>query len=205
MSTPLPVLDPRRLGALALAGSAGSSVPLRAILRALTPSFPAPVVVVTHLHHDDRGLLAENLRRQIRLPVVEVLDKMPARAGRVHVAPADYHLLAERGGTFSLSIDAPVRASRPSIDVFLRSAAAAWGPQLVAVLLSGANEDGADGLQAVRRHGGVGIAQDPQTADFPRMPSAAIVQAGLPGGLSPEAIAELLRRVEAEGSHGWRH
>ena len=204
MNPSFPAFDAHSVGAVVVGGSAGSSGPLRAILRTLTPEFPAPVVIVLHLHPSDRGVMADNLRRQVPLPVHEVLDKMPARPGRIYVAPADYHLLAERNGTFSLSLDAPVRDSRPSIDVFLHSAVSAWGPRLLAILLSGANEDGAAGLQAVLRGGGVALAQDPETADFPRMPAAAIARSGLRRGLRPEELADLLRRIE-EVHHGRRH
>lgn len=190
-----PVID-----VVVIGGSAGASLPLRTLLGGLTPAFPAAILVVMHMHPDDNGLLAENLGQVLRLPVVEALDKMPARPGRVHVAPADYHLLAERDGTLALSVDERVWWSRPSIDVTFKSAAAVWGTRLMAILLSGANEDGAAGLAEVRRRGGLALCQDPATATMATMPAAGLVAAGLRGGESPDALARRLMHLESEKS-----
>jgi two-component system chemotaxis response regulator CheB len=192
----------RDIRAVAIGGSAGASGVLREILGGLTRAFPAPIAVVQHLHTDDRGLLVENLGRATRIPVVEVQDKMPARSGQVHVAPADYHMMVERDGTFALSVDDPVLWSRPSLDVFFLSAAKVWRSGLLAIVLSGANEDGAAGLRAVRLRGGMAVVQDPATAQFPKMPLAAMTQAGLGGGMSPGQIAVLLERLERRGRSG---
>lgn len=185
-----------RIRFVALAGSAGAPEVLRTVLSGLSPCFALPVVVVVHMHPSDQGLLAANLGRISPIPVVEAQDKMLVRPGRIHVAPADYHLLVERSGALALSVDEPVRWSRPSIDVFLGSAAVAWGPRLLAVLLSGANEDGAAGLAAVSRAGGLAVAQAPETADFPRMPAAGMAAAGLAGGLAPGQIRDLLQGLQ---------
>jgi two-component system chemotaxis response regulator CheB len=187
-----PIVD-----AVVIGGSAGASVPLRTLLGGLTPAFPASILVVMHMHPDDGGLLAENLGQVLRLPVVEALDKMPVRRGRVHLAPADYHLLAERDGKLALSVDERVWWSRPSIDVTFKSAAAVWGRRLMAILLSGANEDGAAGLAEVQRRGGLALCQDPATATMPTMPAAGIKAAALRGGESPEALARRLMHLES--------
>jgi two-component system chemotaxis response regulator CheB len=192
----------RDIRAVAIGGSAGASCVLREILAGLTRAFPVPIAVVQHLHTDDRGLLVENLGRAMRIPVVEVQDKMPARPGQVHVAPADYHMMVERDGAFALSVDDPVLWSRPSLDVFFLSAAKVWRSGLLAIVLSGANEDGAAGLRAVRLRGGMAVVQDPATAQFPKMPLAAMTQAGLGGGMSPGQIAVLLERLERRGRSG---
>lgn len=189
---------PPRTDAVVIGGSAGASVPLRTLLTGLTPAFPAAILVVMHLQPDDDGLLAENLGQVLRLPVVEALDKMPVKRGRVHLAPADYHLLAERDGKLALSVDERVWWSRPSIDVTFKSAAAVWGSRLTAILLSGANEDGAAGLAEVQRRGGRALCQDPATAIMPTMPAAGIKAAGLNGGESPEALSRRLMRMESE-------
>jgi two-component system chemotaxis response regulator CheB len=188
-----PVID-----AVVIGGSAGASVPLRTLLAGLTPAFPAAILVVMHMHPDDGGLLARNLGQVLRLPVVEALDKMPVRPGRVHLAPADYHLLAERDGKLALSVDERVWWSRPSIDVTFQSAAAVWGCRLMAILLSGANKDGAAGLAEVQRRGGRALCQDPATATMPTMPAAGIKAAGLRGGESPEALSRRLMQLESE-------
>ncbi len=188
--------------AVVIGGSAGASEPLRQILGTLGPGFPLPVILVQHLHPEDKGLMAENLAYALRLPVIEVLDKMPVRPGRVYVAPADYHVLVERGRTFALSVEEPVRWSRPSIDVLFESAASVWGSALMAILLSGANEDGAAGLRTVKMRGGKAVAQDPDTAIFRTMPAAGLVEVGIEAALSPQQIGELLQHMDRGKAHG---
>ena len=185
-----------RTRAVAIGGSAGAMAALLPILDRLPGTFRPPVIVVTHLHKTDGGRFAEHLARRARLPVVEATDKLALAPRRVHVAPADYHLLVERAGTLALSIDPRVNWSRPSIDVLLESAARAFGPGLVAVILSGANADGARGLGRVRQLGGRCVVQDPATASAPEMPRAAIASAGVEEVLAPDAIGAALAALD---------
>ena len=97
---------------------------------------------------------------------------MPLEDGHIYVAPPDYHTLIEPGH-FALSTEAPVRFSRPSIDVTFTSAADAYGHRAVGVVLTGANADGAEGLRRISDRGGLAIVQDPATAESPMMPAAA--------------------------------
>ena len=147
---------------------------LSAIVRDLPGTFPLPVAVAQHRSPDaPDGALAAVLGSHAHLPVREAEDKEPIERGVIYVAPADYHLLVERG-RFALSIDERVRFSRPSVDVLFESAADAYGSRVVAVVLTGANDDGAAGLAAVKRSGGFTIVQDPATAEKGAMPRAAI-------------------------------
>jgi two-component system chemotaxis response regulator CheB len=131
------------------------------------------VVVVPHRHRDsDRMLLSQLLQDRTAIPVHEADDQMPLVPGRVFVAPQDYHLLVDHGH-LSLSTDPPVRYSRPSIDVTFASAAATYGPRAVGVVLTGANDDGAEGLRRIADRGGYAIVQDPTTAESATMPAAA--------------------------------
>jgi two-component system chemotaxis response regulator CheB len=187
--------------AVVIGGSAGSTEVNRAMLRGLSAAFPAPIVVVLHMHPEDDGLMVSNLSAILAIPVVEAADKMLATSGRVHVAPAGYHLLVERQGTFALSVEEEVRWSRPSIDVCFDCAARTWGSGLVAVLLSGANDDGADGLVQVLRRGGRAFVQDPATAAFPFMPNAALAATSLQRGHSPVELADMLIRIEQGAGH----
>jgi len=157
-----------------IGGSAGGVAALAALLPALKPGFPLPVLVVQHLHPSDDGSLAAHLGSLARLPVIEPADKTPIEPGKIYTAPANYHILVERDGTIGLSVDERVNWSRPSIDVLFESAALAWGPGAVAVLLSGANTDGARGLRAIKDAGGLTIAQEPAEAEYPVMPQAAV-------------------------------
>lgn len=146
---------------------------LRELVGALPEDFRIPAVLVQHRHRQSNHLLSTFLQERTRLEVVEVEDKMPIESGMLFVAPADYHLLIDRG-FFTLSTDAPVRYSRPSIDVTFYSAADAYGASTVGVVLTGANSDGSRGLRRIFDRGGLALVQDPVTAESPTMPSAAV-------------------------------
>lgn len=146
---------------------------LSTVLAGLPATFALPIIVVQHRGADAPGLLAELLQTRSRLGVIEVDDKHPFAAGHIYIAPPNYHLLVERG-FFSLSTDAPVRYSRPSIDVTFTSAADEYGCRTIGIVLTGANEDGALGLKRIADRGGYAIVQDPETAESPVMPRAAL-------------------------------
>ncbi|HEY9734845.1 MAG TPA: chemotaxis protein CheB [Trichocoleus sp.] len=153
--------------------SLGGLSALRNMLKDLPNDFSAAIAIVQHRHKESDITLANFLQQFTPLPVIEVEDKAKILPGHVYMAPANYHLLVEPG-FFSLSTDEPVSYARPSIDVMLESAADAYGSRLIAVLMTGANQDGVQGLVAVKRRGGVAIVQDPTTADCPVLPRAAI-------------------------------
>ncbi len=152
-----------------------------------------PVVIAQHRGPDvtPEGF-ASLLQHYTSRPVHEVEDKDPIERGHVYLAPPDYHLLVERGA-FALSTEAHVHYSRPSIDVLFESAADAYGPATVGVVLTGANEDGAAGLARIQRNGGVVVVQDPATAERPRMPEAAIEATSADIVLPLEEIGAFLR------------
>src|SRR5204863_2224257 len=135
--------------------------------------FPIPIVVVQHRGKDSDMLLPQLLQDSTDLTVCEIEDKDVLQPGRVHVAPANYHVMLEPGFA-SLTIEEPVRFSRPSIDVMFDSAADTYGPAAIGVVLTGANEDGARGLAHIVERGGHALVQDPKTAEIPIMPEAAI-------------------------------
>src|SRR4051794_36696576 len=154
------------------------------ILAGLPADFAVRILVVQHRSEEAEDLLSGLLDRRGPLPVSEVEDKAPLHGAGVLVAPRGYHVLVERDH-FALSTEAQVRFSRPSIDVALETAADALGPAVVGVVLTGANADGAEGLAAVRRRGGMAIVQAPETAVQPTMPAAAQAAA------SPQVVAPL--------------
>jgi len=143
------------------------------LLADLPGGFPLPIVVVQHRSKDSDRLLAQLLQDATDLQVCEIDDKDLLEAGKVHVAPADYHVMVERG-YLSLTTEAPVRFSRPSIDVMFLSAGDAYGKEAIGVVLTGANEDGARGLAHIVKRGGKALVQAPKTAEIPVMPQAAI-------------------------------
>lgn len=147
---------------------------LRELVGGLPATFRTPCVLIQHRHRQsDHYLLSTFLQERTRLTVTEVEDKMPIESGTLYVAPADYHLLVDRG-FFTLSTDPAVRYSRPSIDVTFYSAADAYGAGAVGVILTGANSDGSRGLRRIFDRGGLALVQDPSTAESPTMPASAI-------------------------------
>jgi two-component system, chemotaxis family, protein-glutamate methylesterase/glutaminase len=150
----------------------GGLAALRTLVAGLPESFQMAVALVQHRHKDSDHLLRTLLQERSALTVCEVEDKMPLEHGHIYVAPPDYHTLVERGH-FSLSTDAPVRYSRPSIDVTFSSAADSYAHRTVGVVLTGANADGADGLRRISDRGGLALVQDPSTAESRPMPEAA--------------------------------
>jgi two-component system chemotaxis response regulator CheB len=145
----------------------------------LPPDLPVPVVMVQHRHKMSDEALPRLLQDRTSLPVCEAEDKMPIEPGKVYVAPADYHLLVERDGYFTLSVEEPIRYSRPSIDVTFLSAADAFGAKTIGVVLTGANADGSAGLKRIAERGGAALVQEPGTAESPTMPAAAIKEVPL--------------------------
>ena len=150
----------------------GGLAALRALVAGLPDDLGMAVTIVQHRHKDSDHLMRMLLQERSTLAVCEVEDKMPIEHGTVYIAPPDYHTLVEPG-YFSLSTEAPVRFSRPSIDVAFMSAADSYRHRTVGIVLTGANADGAEGLQRISEHGGLALVQDPGTAESPTMPRAA--------------------------------
>ncbi len=181
--------------AVVLGCSAGGLAALETVLAQLDPALPQALIVCCHTGSSDVGLFCELLALHSALPVAEAAERHPARGGVVHVAPSGYHLLLETDHRFSLSIDPKVCYSRPAIDVLFASAAAAYRERLVGVLMTGANHDGASGLAEIRRRGGIAVVQDPQDAEAPSMPQAALDLAGADHCLPLQQIGPLLNRL----------
>jgi len=179
----------RDFDVLIIGGSAGAF----SVLRTLLPALRAPqLLAIVVLHQAPNGGDLANLFQGVAgLPCVTVEDKLPATPGSIYFAPAGYHLLIERDGTFALSVDAPVNWSRPSIDVSFDSAADVYGARLAALILTGASDDGARGMLNIRKVGGLTIAQDPAGAEVPLMPTAAIREAAPRAVLSIDQLSAL--------------
>ena len=175
--------------------SAGGLHALTVILSGLSPSFDVPIVVVQHRSPSSHDL-AHVLQDSTSLVVEEAEDKIILEDGHVYVAPADYHVLVGTG-ELALTIDAPVRYSRPSIDVCFESAAESYGAGVVAVVLTGANQDGCRGVRRIAAAGGRVIVQDPKTAESPTMPLAAVNAVPASRVLPLEEIAAELMSLTA--------
>lgn len=161
---------------LIVGGSAGSLQVILSLLTVMGKDYPMPVLIVLHRTGGFASNLEEVLSGRTNLIIKEVEEKEFLRAGTAYLCPADYHVLLEQDRSFSLDYSERVNYSRPSIDVTFRSAADVYGVGLTALLLSGGNADGAEGMKYVKERGGFTIVQDPQTADVPYMPQQVLLR-----------------------------
>jgi two-component system, chemotaxis family, protein-glutamate methylesterase/glutaminase len=183
---------------VAIGTSWGGLAALSILLGALPADFSIPVVVVQHRGNDTEPLLTELLQDKTELDVREIEDKDPLTPGAVQIAPANYHTLIDEGYV-SLTVEEPVRFSRPSIDVTFSSAADTYLSRTIGVVLTGANEDGARGLADIVKRGGRALVQDPKTAEIPTMPEAAIRAVPTAQVLPLGALAARLIELSREG------
>ena len=164
----------RRIEALVIGASAGGVDALVELLPALPAASTLATVCILHVPADRDSRLAELFDARLALPVREASDKQPVEPGTLYFAGAGYHLSIEEDRVFSLSCEPPVHYARPAIDVLMESAADAYGAALAGILLTGANADGAEGMQRIRQRGGLTIVQDPEEAQASTMPEQAI-------------------------------
>jgi two-component system chemotaxis response regulator CheB len=181
-----------RIEAIVIGASAGGVEALGLILPALPAKFGPSLLIVLHLPRERPSLLVEIYEKRCALPIREADDKEPIEPGTVYFAPPDYHMLVERNRQIALSTDEPVHFSRPSVDVLFESAADVYADRLLGVILTGANEDGAAGLHAIHRAGGVTVVQQPDSAKVPLMVVSALQRNPADFVLSLPQIAELL-------------
>lgn len=181
--------------AVVIGASAGGMYAIRTILEQLPDTFKPPVCIVQHLHKSQDNALSTFYDAHTALKVEEAYDKCQLRQSTAYLAPPDYHLQIEQDHSFSLSLDPKIHFSRPSIDVFFESAAYVYGPQLIGIVLTGANSDGALGLQTIKAYNGITVVQNPETAAFQEMPRAAIETSSVDHILEIEQIGRFLRKL----------
>lgn len=186
----------REFQAVVMGGSSGSFVALQKILSALPKAFPLPIIVVQHLSPDSGSLATSGFYKSLQIPFKEAEDKEPICPGIVYFGPPNYHLLVEADRTMSLSVDEKENYSRPSVDVLFETAAVAYGPDLVGVILTGANSDGAIGLERIHKEGGFTIVQDPKSAEASEMPASAIKRVAPDLIFSLEEMAPFIRELK---------
>ncbi|ANN76666.1 chemotaxis protein CheB [Bordetella flabilis] len=185
-------LQPVKTELVAIGASAGGVGAIGALLEALPADFPAAIAIVLHIPPDHNSLLPALFAPRCALPVKEVEDKEPIVPGVVYMAAPDYHMLVEPDRCFALSQDEAVNFSRPSVDLLLESAAAAYRERLLGIVLTGGSPDGSRGLKCVREAGGLAWVQDPDNADAPAMPASAIATAGADRIMSVQTLAQAL-------------
>ncbi|KAF0866770.1 chemotaxis protein CheB [Pseudomonas sp. LD120] len=185
-----------RVEAVVVGASAGGVEALLALFSGFTQGFRLPVIVVLHVPEERRSQLAEVFGRRLALTVKEADDKEPVVPGTLYFAAPGYHLSVEQDRSLSLSQEERVHHSRPAIDYLFESAADAYGRNLAAVLLTGANQDGARGLAEVKHRGGLTIVQDPDEAYVSTMPDAALALQQPDYILPLSGISRLLAELE---------
>jgi two-component system, chemotaxis family, protein-glutamate methylesterase/glutaminase len=159
---------------LVIGCSAGGFSLVFEIIASLPKGFPLPVVVIIHRSRKHKSSIEEILNGKSKVMVKVAADKDEIKMGNVYFAPSDYHLLLEPNGLFTLDCSEPVLFSRPSIDVTFESIADVYHEKVIALLLSGANTDGASGICYIHKKNGFTIVQDPKSAEVKTMPEAAI-------------------------------
>lgn len=184
-----------RFGVVAIAASAGGLHALEAILSGLQPGFAAPIVVVQHLSRSRESVMAQILGRKTALRVKQAEDGETIVPGCVYTAPSDHHLLVGAGGVLALTSTDLVHFVRPSADVLFESVAESYGSRAIVVVATGTGFDGATGVQAVKRSGGVVIVQDELSSEFFGMPGAAIDTGDVDLILPLDQIADALTRL----------
>lgn len=180
---------------IVIGASTGGIEALRVVLGGLPKQIKAVVCVCQHIDKSARLDYQMIFSDVFHYRLVEVEDKQWLSAGNIFFAPPGYHLYVESAGYFSLSLDAAVNWSRPSIDVLFESAAKVFSDRVIGVILTGANADGAQGIREIKRLGGITIAQNPETAVARTMPKLAIETGCVDHILELHDIAKTLMRL----------
>ena len=167
-------MEKKQIELIVIGGSSGSLDAIFNIFSLLDNGFTIPIIIITHRNSNIDTNLVKVLSTKTYLLVKEADEKDILKQGTIYLAPPDYHLLIEKDKSLSLDNSEKVQFSRPSIDVTFQSAADIFKDKLLGIILSGANSDGAAGVAAIKKNGGLVIVQDPASAQIPYMPQQAI-------------------------------
>lgn len=181
--------------AIVLGASAGGMTVVRDLVTSLPMDFSMALLIVQHIGDSSDGGWARLLNDRSQVTVKEADEKETVTAGTVYLAPANYHLLVEPDHTLTLTVDERVNYARPAIDVLFETAAEAYAKDLIGIVCTGGNFDGAKGLAYIKEKGGLTIVQDPETAETPAMPKAALHATEVDHVLSMEDITALLLEI----------
>lgn len=178
-----------------IGGSWGSLKILLLILEKLRADFNFAILIVFHRNSDYKSQLAELIFSKSQKKIIEIEEKETIKPGCIYLAPAGYHVLIEKDKTFSLDYSEKINFSRPSIDVAFTSAAIVYQKNLLCILLSGANSDGAEGMNFAEKYGAINIVQNPQECEMPYMPLQAIQKNKIDLILKATEIADYLNKL----------
>lgn len=182
--------------AVIIGGSAGSFRVITRILQTIPKNYPLPVLLNLHRLKHVRSGFVEALSIKSNIPVIEPYDKESIKPGRAYLAPSNYHMYIELNKKIALSTEEPVNHSRPSIDVSFETAAQTYGKNLLGIILSGANRDGAHGLKKLKNQGGTAIVQNPEECEVPTMTQAALKLTEADYILSSSQIIDFLLNIK---------
>ncbi|MCB5185875.1 chemotaxis protein CheB [Methylobacillus gramineus] len=169
-----PYLVDRNIHAVVIGASAGGVDAMLRLFSGLPATYPLPLIALLHMQEMRESRLATVFQHRMSMRVKEAEDKETIVPGKLYFASAGYHLSIEHSLSFSISCEPPLHFSRPSIDILMESAADAYGPTLMGILLTGASHDGAMGMQKIKESGGLTVIQDPAEAEVAYMPQEAI-------------------------------
>jgi two-component system chemotaxis response regulator CheB len=178
-----------------IGGSAGSLKVLLEVLPQLDIGLSFPIVIIVHRKPYPGSVLNRLLANCSKLEVTEVEDKMTILPGCIYIVPPDYHMLFENQTQVCIDFSEKLNFSRPSIDITFRSAAETFKENAVALLLSGANADGVNGLKEIKKYGGTILVQDPGTAEIDYMPNQALLSMAVDLVLKPSEIASYINQL----------
>jgi len=182
---------------IVIGASAGGFKALSRLLSQIPSDFKTPIAIVLHVSASENGksYLSEHMNKQCKLKVSTAQQFMKIEPANIYISSPEYHLLIERNKTFSISSDEKVRYSRPSIDVLFETAADTFQDKLIAIILTGANNDGADGMKYIQDRGGTLIVQDPKDAEIETMPKSVIKQCNVDYILNLDEIIPILNKL----------
>jgi two-component system chemotaxis response regulator CheB len=191
-----------RYEAIVIGVSSGGLNAMKFLFALLPSGFNIPIIIVQHIGPRSDLEWINLLSDKNRLHIKEADEKEKIAKGNIYIAPPNYHLLIELDKTFTLSIDERVNFARPSIDVLFESAADAYRSKLIGIVLTGYNDDGANGLKRIKEYGGLTIVQDPSTAEASQMPSSAIAAVEVDYILPLNGIANLIIKMDHDSNRG---
>ncbi|MBI4944916.1 MAG: chemotaxis protein CheB [Bacteroidetes bacterium] len=181
--------------AIVIGGSAGSFPVVIRILNSVPKNINMPLIFCLHRLKHVRNGMVEALSSISAIPVMEPNDKDPLKNGIAYIAPANYHLFVEPSHTFSLSSEEMLNYSRPAIDLTFDTASYAYREKLIAIILSGANSDGAHGMRMAKKRGAFTIVQHPDDAAIKTMPLAALKASNVNLSLTGNEIVGLIQSI----------
>ena len=180
---------------IVIGGSAGSLQVIMELIKNLNENLKVPILIVVHRKAYSTSILPTLLQQFTKMKVEEIEDKTEILSNRIYIVPADYHLLFESKNTVSLDGSEKMNYSRPSIDVTFKSAAEMFGENLIGILLSGANADGVEGLQYIKKNNGKVWIQDPETAEVDYMPRRATEEVDFDLLIVPKKLADYINQL----------